>query len=131
MSDTPRTNKEAFFPHDSKYKVCDADFARTLERELAAANTEIEEKRKDVVWLATEKAKLENYVMRLEEELMDAKNKHAVLVADVVLNEDRAERIKQLEDRIHRASMAFFEDVPDCQVASGMLAILEEERRKQ
>lgn len=33
-------------------------------RELEA---EIEEKRKDVVWLATEKAKLENYVMRLEE----------------------------------------------------------------
>ena len=38
------------------------------------------------------------------------------------------ERIKRLEDRIHRASMAFFEDVPHCQVASGMLAILEEER---
>ena len=130
MSDTPRTNKEAFFPHDSKYKVCDADFARTLERELAAANTEIEEKRKDVVWLATEKAKLENYVMRLEEELMDAKNKHAVLVADVVLNEDRAERIKRLEDRIHRAAMAFFRDGSDGQVASGMLAILEEERNK-
>ena len=40
------------------------------------------------------------------------------------------ERIKQLEDRIRRASIAFFEDVPDGQVASGMLAILEEERRK-
>ena len=40
-------------------------------------------------------------------------------------------RIKQLEDRIHRASMAFFRDGSDGQVASGMLAILEEERRKQ
>jgi hypothetical protein len=40
---------------------------RKLERQLNAANAEIEEKRKDVVWLATEKAKLENYVMRLEE----------------------------------------------------------------
>ena len=40
---------------------------RRLERQLNAANVEIEEKRKDVVWLATEKAKLENYVMRLEE----------------------------------------------------------------
>ena len=40
----------------------------------------------------------------------------------------REDRIKQLEDRIHRASMAFFEDVPDDSVASGMLAILEEER---
>ena len=40
---------------------------RKLERELNAANVEIEEKRKDIVYLATEKAKLENYVMRLEE----------------------------------------------------------------
>lgn len=36
-------------------------------KELEEAKAEIEEKRKDVVWLATEKAKLENYVMRLEE----------------------------------------------------------------
>ena len=67
MSDTPRTDSEAFLPHDSKYKVCDDDFARQLERELNAANDEIEEKRKDVVWLATEKAKLEERLQRLEE----------------------------------------------------------------
>lgn len=42
MSDTPRTNLEAFFPHDSMYKVCDADFCRELERELNAANERIE-----------------------------------------------------------------------------------------
>ena len=42
--------------------------------------------------------------------------------------EEQNQRIKQLEDRIHRAAMAFFEDVPDDSVASGMLAILEEER---
>ena len=41
MSDTPRTDKESFFPHDSKYRVCDADFARQLERELNAANERI------------------------------------------------------------------------------------------
>ena len=40
---------------------------------------------------------LQERIKRLEEQLMDAKNKHAVLVADVVLNEDRAERIKRLE----------------------------------
>ena len=40
---------------------------------------------------------LQDRIKRLEEELMDTKNKYAVLVADVVLNEDRAERIKQLE----------------------------------
>ena len=40
------------------------------------------------------------------------------------------ERIKQLEDRIHRAAMAFFRDGSDGQVASSMLSILEEERGK-
>ena len=40
------------------------DAQATKIREL---ESEIEEKRKDVVWLATEKAKLENYVMQLEE----------------------------------------------------------------
>lgn len=46
MSDTPRTDKEAFFPHDSKYRVCDADFCRQLERELNVANSEVERLRK-------------------------------------------------------------------------------------
>jgi hypothetical protein len=41
------------------------------------------------------------------------------------------DRIKQLEDRIHRAASAFFRDGSDGQVASGMLAILEEERRQK
>ena len=41
---------------------------------------------------------LKDRIKRLEEELMDTKNKHSVLVADVVLNEDRAERIKRLEE---------------------------------
>jgi hypothetical protein len=40
---------------------------QTIVRELNRLNVEIEEKRKDVVYLATEKAKLENCVMRLEE----------------------------------------------------------------
>ena len=38
MSETPRTDADAFYPHDSKEKICDADFARQLERELNAAN---------------------------------------------------------------------------------------------
>ena len=42
--------------------------------------------------------RLNDRIKRLEEELMDTKNKYAVLVADVVLNEDRAERIKRLEE---------------------------------
>ena len=40
---------------------------QTIVRELNRLNVEIDEKRKDIVYLATEKAKLENYVMRLEE----------------------------------------------------------------
>ena len=40
--------------------------------------------------------RLKERIKRLEEELMEVKNKHAVLVADVVLNEDRAEQIKRL-----------------------------------
>ena len=40
------------------------------------------------------------------------------------------QRIKRLEDRIHRAAIAFFRDGSDASVASGMLAILEEERGK-
>ena len=41
VSETPRTDAEEFYPHDSKYKVCDADFARTLERELNSAQQRI------------------------------------------------------------------------------------------
>ena len=81
--------------------------------------------------IAFQVRKLEDRIKQLEEELMDVKNEHAVLVADVVLRDDKIERIKQLEDRIHRASMAFFRDGSDGQVASGMLAILEEERGKK
>jgi hypothetical protein len=43
MSDTPRTDAEAFWPHDSKEKVCDAVFARQLEGELNAANERIKQ----------------------------------------------------------------------------------------
>jgi predicted nucleic acid-binding Zn-ribbon protein len=43
VSDTPRTDAEAFWPHDSQYKVCDAVFARQLEGELNAANDRIKE----------------------------------------------------------------------------------------
>jgi hypothetical protein len=81
--------------------------------------------------IALEVRKREDRIKQLEEELMDVKNKHSVLVADVVLDEDRAERIKQLEDRIHRAASAFFRDGSDGQVASQMLQILEEERGKK
>ena len=51
---------------------------------------------------------------------------------DELLKENRKlkERIKRLEDRIHRAASAFFRDGSDGHVASQMLQILEEERGK-
>ena len=52
MSDTPRTDVEAFLPHDSKYRVCDVDFVRKLERELNAAKERL--------------SKLNDYVAALE-----------------------------------------------------------------
>ena len=150
MSDTPRMDAS----HYDDGVIWNT--GRQLERELNTATSEIEEKRKDIVYLATEKAKLEERIKRmeqacrdmasedtynerdkewfqviesilgfhpvsitealkigisciknknerikrLEEQLMDSKNKHAVLVADVVLNKDRAERIKRLEDAL-------------------------------
>ena len=71
VSETPRTDDAEYLSYDSNppesLEMVDVDFARKLERELNAANVEIEEKRKDVVWLATEKAKLEDRIKRLEE----------------------------------------------------------------
>ena len=43
---------------------------------------------------------LKQRIKRLEEELVDAKNKYAALVADVALYEDRGERIKELEAKV-------------------------------
>jgi len=45
-------------------------------------------------------------------------------------NKQLKARIKHLEDRIERASIAFFADGSDRQTAAGMLQILEEERNK-
>ena len=75
MSDTPISDST---PHNvadlgmlcrrlERLAAVRLDYINQLEANNNAANVEIEEKRKDIVYLATEKAKLENYVMRLEE----------------------------------------------------------------
>jgi predicted nucleic acid-binding Zn-ribbon protein len=66
VSDTPRTDDQIGYD-GSTMSAIRIEFCRQLERELNAANVEIEEKRKDVVYLATEKAKLEERIKRLEE----------------------------------------------------------------
>jgi molecular chaperone GrpE (heat shock protein) len=48
--------------------------------------------------LAWELQEERDRIKRLEEDLMDAKNQYAVLLADVALYEDRGERIKRLEE---------------------------------
>ena len=78
ISDTPRMQSALMETRHAGFakiwKVgCD------IERELNAANDRIK---------------------RLEEDLMDAKNKHAALVADVALYEDRGERIKRLDETL-------------------------------
>jgi hypothetical protein len=65
MSDTPRTDAEAFWPHDSQYKVCDAVFARQLEGELNAANTIIRQQQ----LLDEENLRLKERIKRLDETL--------------------------------------------------------------
>jgi archaellum component FlaC len=79
--------------------------------------------------------KLEDRIKQLEEELERTKQDRNAIAKNtrepLLLQLDHAnERIKQLEDRIHRASMAFFRDGSDGHVASQMLQILEEERGK-
>ncbi len=94
MSDTPRTDiLLVVYDLDPKPDTI-INHARQLERELHAANSIIRQQQ----LLDEENLRLQDRIKRLEEDLMDAKNKHAALVADVALYEDRGERIKRLEE---------------------------------
>ena len=64
MSDTPRTDAEAFWPHDAQYQVCDAVFARQLEGELNAANAISRQQQ----LLDEENLRLQGRIKQLEEE---------------------------------------------------------------
>ena len=132
MSDTPISDST---PHN----VADLGMlCRKLERELNAANYEVQHLREAYIQLQEGNERQRQRIKRLEAVVNDP---HALwtnwLRGDVKLPvgigdvREYQDRIKQLEDRIHRAAMAFFRDGSDGQVASGMLAILEEERRKQ
>jgi len=83
-----------------------------LEHELAAALRKVDEQRE---------------LLRLCKEENNEKHKDIIWGMD-----ERAklmERIKRLDDIIHRASCEFFRDGSDGQTASGMLTILEEGRK--
>ncbi len=116
MSDTPRTDA-ARPPYTELQEFVSAEFARTLERHLNAAN-ELIVRLQAVTndphalwanWLRGsvtlpvgigDVRQYQDRIKLLEEDLMDAKNKHAALVADVALYEDRGERIKRLEETL-------------------------------
>ncbi len=63
--------------------------------------------------LNRDKAELRERIKQLEKELMEVKNKHSVLVADAVLYEDRADRIKRLEEAGDRMRL-YCADPDDC-----------------
>ena len=68
LGDTNKMVSETPISDSTPHNVADLGMQiRRLERKLNAANVEIEEKRKDVVYLATEKAKLEERIKRLED----------------------------------------------------------------
>ena len=149
MSDTPRTDAAWKPDGGDGYPTVDADFARQLERELNAANSKIEllmSANADVARIAEERDAAENRIplliaerdtarrqadqqYKLREEFADLLGTDNVEQGVAAVREMK-ERIKRLEDRIYRASMAFFRDGSDGHVASQMLVILEEERNK-
>ena len=102
ISDTPRTDDAEYLSYDSEppqsLEMVDVTFARQLERELNAANAEIERLTNKVAQLYEGAEEAKQRIIQLEEELIDAKGKYAALVADVALYEDRGERIKRLEE---------------------------------
>ena len=68
LGDTNKMVSETPISDSTPHNVADLGMQiRRLERQLNAANVELEEKRKDIVYLATEKAKLEERIKRLEE----------------------------------------------------------------
>jgi chromosome segregation ATPase len=98
MSDTPRT--DAAYTASTGAGIYELfQESKDIERELNAASKERDDALMMLGMYRMKSDEQKERIKRLEEDLMDAKNKHAALVADVALYEDRAERIKQLESK--------------------------------
>ena len=93
-----------------------------IEQQLNAANVEIDEKRKDIVYLATEKAKLEERINRLEEmyekeigenDKFIGTNLQALLTRELNAANERIKRLVQAGDCLlsHRNSTDYHEKV--------------------
>ena len=104
VRDTPRMDASAHDDGAIWETGCD------IERELNGASVEIEEKRKDIVYLATEKAKLEERIKRLEEANNELRAEEARLLNT---NGELERRIKRLEEAGDRMRL-FCADPDDC-----------------
>jgi len=80
--------------HDVKCNVLNA----VQDEEIASLKMDRDFERERGNWYRDKLQANEQSIKRLEEELIDAKGQWAALVADVVLYEDRGERIKRLEE---------------------------------
>jgi cell shape-determining protein MreC len=80
--------------------------------------------------LDEENLRLQERIKRLEEELIDVKNTHSVLVADVVLYEDKSERIKRLEaeNDALRADLLLWVDTTDAMYSKAGIGFTTEDK---
>ena len=109
-SDTPRTDAAAFTPDDWEQQAVFADFARTLERELAEAHKECEEQARLNGMGAEREAGLHGRIAELERELAATK---ALLEAQLTFQRElRADRDRL--DWLGKAKCAYFHEGPFC-----------------
>ena len=125
---TPRTNAEIKSEPYARFeqlfidRSVPAQFARTLERELAAATDECLEQARLLGMSGEREADLLGKLGRLESELAAIKNGHGELGKYEQLRLKNAE----LHSIIDRASAQFFHQGTDGEIATNMIVILRE-----
>jgi hypothetical protein len=132
MSDTPRTDASVSLTHGAGYNSVDPNFARTLERELAAAKAECERlrphslsagEREDYHDALTELTRLRAEVERWKTVAAQMSEEREHNANEAALS--RAE-VERRNDIINRASVQFFHDGSDGETAAKMLTVLNE-----
>ena len=109
MSDTPRTDSRRGF--HGWYTAVDAEFSEKLERELNAANVEIERLTAKVAQLYEGAEEAKQRIKRLEEENNELRAEEARLLNT---NGELERRIKRLEEAVDAYRTAY---TPDGHVA--------------
>ena len=99
MSDTPRTDAAEYESQDepvAKLGAVDANFARTIERELNAANAIIRQQQ----LLEEENLRLQDRIKRLEEELNELRSDESRLLNSNGEFERRINRLLEAGDKM-------------------------------